>query len=310
MKLPGTKISHEEKVSRNPIKIISSTKVKKPDWIKIELPRSGKFNEVKKLIQENNLHTVCEEASCPNIGECFSSGTATFMIMGDICTRRCPFCDVSHGRPNKLDDNEPTKLAQSIHTLGLSYVVITSVDRDDLLDSGASHFAKCINEIRTLNPKTKVEILVPDFRGREEIALKILTENPPDVFNHNIETVPSLYKEVRPGSDYQLSLHLLHQFHLLNKNIPTKSGIMLGLGETFDEIENTLFDLKKHGVSMVTVGQYLQPSQYHLPVKEYLSPQYFEKVNNLAIEIGFSSVASAPFVRSSYHADIQSKDLT
>ncbi len=309
MKLPGTKISHEEKVSRNPIKIISSPKIKKPDWIKIELPRSSKFNEVKKLIQENNLHTVCEEASCPNIGECFSNGTATFMIMGDICTRRCPFCDVSHGRPNKLDENEPKKLAQSIHTLGLSYVVITSVDRDDLLDSGANHFANCISEVRILNPKTKVEILVPDFRGREEIALKILTKNPPDVFNHNIETVPRLYKEVRPGSDYQLSLNLLHQFNLLNKSIPTKSGIMLGLGETFNEIENTLFDLKKHGVSMVTVGQYLQPTQYHLPVKKYLSPQYFKMIGKLATEMGFSSVASAPFVRSSYHADLQSKGL-
>ena len=309
MKLPGTKISHEEKVSRNPIKIISSPKIKKPDWIKIELPRSSKFNEVKKLIQENNLHTVCEEASCPNIGECFSNGTATFMIMGDICTRRCPFCDVSHGRPNKLDENEPKKLAQSIHTLGLSYVVITSVDRDDLLDSGANHFAKCISEVRILNPKTKVEILVPDFRGREEIALKILTKNPPDVFNHNIETVPRLYKEVRPGSDYQLSLNLLHKFNLLNKSIPTKSGIMLGLGETFNEIENTLFDLKKHGVSMVTVGQYLQPTQYHLPVKKYLSPQYFKMIGKLATEMGFSSVASAPFVRSSYHADLQSKGL-
>jgi lipoic acid synthetase len=309
MKLPGTKISHEEKVSRNPIKIISSPKIKKPDWIKIELPRSSKFNEVKKLIQENNLHTVCEEASCPNIGECFSNGTATFMIMGDICTRRCPFCDVSHGRPNKLDENEPKKLAQSIHTLGLSYVVITSVDRDDLLDSGANHFANCISEVRILNPKTKVEILVPDFRGREEIALKILTKNPPDVFNHNIETVPRLYKEVRPGSDYQLSLNLLHQFNLLNKSIPTKSGIMLGLGETFNEIENTLFDLKKHGVSMVTVGQYLQPTQYHLPVKKYLSPQYFKMIGKLATEMGFSSVASAPFVRSSYHADLQSEGL-
>lgn len=309
MKLPGTKISHEEKVSRNPIKILAHPKIKKPNWIKIELPRSGKFYEVKKLIQENNLHTVCEEASCPNIGECFSNGTATFMIMGDICTRRCPFCDVSHGRPNKLDDNEPKKLAQSIHTLSLSYVVITSVDRDDLRDAGASHFASCINEIRDLNPKTKIEILVPDFRGREEIALKIITDNPPDVFNHNIETVARLYREVRPGSDYQLSLNLLHNFHLLNETIPTKSGIMVGLGENFNEVEETLIDLKKHGVSMVTVGQYLQPSQFHLPVKEYLSPEYFEKVNNLATKIGFSSIASAPFVRSSYHADLQSKHL-
>ena len=310
MKLPGTKDSHKDKVSRNPIKIYPSVPKKKPAWLKIELPHSENFKKVKEIIHQNNLHTVCEEASCPNIGECFSKGTATFMIMGDICTRRCPFCDVSHGRPLPLDKNEPKNLAESIYKLNLNYVVVTSVDRDDLKDGGASHFVECIDSIRKKIPSIEIEILIPDFRGREQIAINSFAKSLPDVLNHNIETVPRLYKEVRPGSVYKQSLKLLKDFSDTYPELVTKSGFMIGLGETFEEIEETLADLAKHNVKMVTIGQYLQPSMDHLPVHTYHDPDYFERINQVAKQFNFSSIACGPFVRSSYHADIQAKQLS
>ena len=310
MKLPGTKDSHKDKVSRNPIKIYPSVPKKKPAWLKIELPHSENFKKVKEIIHQNNLHTVCEEASCPNIGECFSKGTATFMIMGDICTRRCPFCDVSHGRPLPLDKNEPKNLAESIYKLNLNYVVVTSVDRDDLKDGGAGHFVECIDSIRKKIPSIEIEILIPDFRGREQIAINSFAKSLPDVLNHNIETVPRLYKEVRPGSVYSQSLKLLKDFSDTYPELVTKSGFMIGLGETFEEIEETLADLAKHDVKMVTIGQYLQPSMDHLPVHTYYDPAYFERINQVAKQFNFSSIACGPFVRSSYHADIQAKQLS
>ena len=310
MKLPGTKDSHKDKVSRNPIKIYPSVPKKKPAWLKIELPHSENFKKVKEIIHQNNLHTVCEEASCPNIGECFSKGTATFMIMGDICTRRCPFCDVSHGRPLPLDKNEPKNLAESIYKLNLNYVVVTSVDRDDLKDGGASHFVECIDSIRKKIPSIEIEILIPDFRGREQIAINSFAKSLPDVLNHNIETVPRLYKEVRPGSVYKQSLKLLKDFSDTYPELVTKSGFMIGLGETFEEIEETLADLAEHNVKMVTIGQYLQPSIDHLPVHTYHDPDYFERINQVAKQFNFSSIACGPFVRSSYHADIQAKQLS
>ena len=310
MKLPGTKDSHKDKVSRNPIKIYPSVPKKKPAWLKIELPHSDNFKKVKEIIHQNNLHTVCEEASCPNIGECFSKGTATFMIMGDICTRRCPFCDVSHGRPLPLDKNEPKNLAESIYKLNLNYVVVTSVDRDDLKDGGAGHFVECIDSIRKKIPSIEIEILIPDFRGREQIAINSFAKSLPDVLNHNIETVPRLYKEVRPGSVYSQSLKLLKDFSDTYPELVTKSGFMIGLGETFEEIEETLADLAKHDVKMVTIGQYLQPSMDHLPVHTYHDPAYFERINQVAKQFNFSSIACGPFVRSSYHADIQAKQLS
>jgi len=310
MKLPGTKDSHKDKVSRNPIKIYPSVPKKKPSWLKIELPHSENFKKVKEIIHQNNLHTVCEEASCPNIGECFSKGTATFMIMGDICTRRCPFCDVSHGRPLPLDKNEPKNLAESIYKLNLNYVVVTSVDRDDLKDGGARHFVECINSIRKKIPSIEIEILIPDFRGREQIAINSFEKSLPDVLNHNIETVPRLYKEVRPGSVYKQSLKLLKDFSDTYPELVTKSGFMIGLGETFEEIEETLADLAEHNVKMVTIGQYLQPSMDHLPVHTYHDPDYFERINQVAKQFNFSSIACGPFVRSSYHADIQAKQLS
>ena len=310
MKLPGTKDSHKDKVSRNPIKIYPSVPKKKPAWLKIELPHSENFKKVKEIIHQNNLHTVCEEASCPNIGECFSKGTATFMIMGDICTRRCPFCDVSHGRPLPLDKNEPKNLAESINKLNLNYVVVTSVDRDDLKDGGAGHFVECINSIRKKIPSIEIEILIPDFRGREQIAINSFEKSLPDVLNHNIETVPRLYKEVRPGSVYKQSLKLLKDFSDTYPELVTKSGFMIGLGETFEEIEETLADLAEHNVKMVTIGQYLQPSMDHLPVHTYHDPDYFERINQVAKQFNFSSIACGPFVRSSYHADIQAKQLS
>jgi len=310
MKLPGTKDSHKDKVSRNPIKIYPSVPKKKPAWLKIELPHSENFKKVKEIIHQNNLHTVCEEASCPNIGECFSKGTATFMIMGDICTRRCPFCDVSHGRPLPLDKNEPKNLAESIYKLNLNYVVVTSVDRDDLKDGGARHFVECINSIRKKIPSIEIEILIPDFRGREQIAINSFEKSLPDVLNHNIETVPRLYKEVRPGSVYKQSLKLLKDFSDTYPELVTKSGFMIGLGETFEEIEETLADLAEHNVKMVTIGQYLQPSMDHLPVHTYHDPDYFERINQVAKQFNFSSIACGPFVRSSYHADIQAKQLS
>jgi len=294
-----------DKTSRIPIKIVPKPKIKKPSWIKMQLPVAEEYKKLKQLIQTNNLNSVCEEASCPNIGECFSHGIATFMILGDICTRRCPFCDVAHGRPESVNENEPKHLAEAISKLGLKYVVITSVDRDDLRDGGAQHFADCIKMIREQNPSIKIEILVPDFRGRMNKAIDILITQPPDVFNHNLETIPRLYKKVRPGSDYQHSLNLLKDFKDKFPEIPTKSGLMLGLGESYEEIIEVLEGLKKHQVDMVTMGQYLQPTIHHLPVERYLNPDEFESLRLDALKMGFQSVASAPMVRSSYHADKQ-----
>ena len=294
-----------DKTSRIPIKIVPKPKIEKPSWIKMQLPVTEEYKKLKQLIQKNNLNSVCEEASCPNIGECFSHGIATFMILGDICTRRCPFCDVAHGRPESVDETEPRHLAEAISKLGLKYVVITSVDRDDLRDGGAQHFADCIKMIRKKNPRIKIEILVPDFRGRMNKAIDILITQPPDVFNHNLETIPRLYKNVRPGSDYQHSLNLLKDFKGKFPGIPTKSGLMLGLGESYEEIIKVLEDLKKHQVDMVTMGQYLQPTIHHLPVERYLNPDEFESLRQDALKMGFQSVASAPMVRSSYHADKQ-----
>ncbi len=308
--IQGIKQRNENKLSRIPIKIIPlGETLKKPEWIRVKLPTGEKFNEVKNLLREHKLHTVCEEASCPNIGECFNKGTATFMIMGDICTRRCPFCDVGHGRPNPLDINEPKQLADSVKILKLKYVVITSVDRDDLRDGGAEHFTKCIQEIRNINPNTKIEILVPDFRNRLEKALNILTSNPPDVFNHNLETAPRLYKQMRPGSDYCHSLNLLKQFKKLCPNVPTKSGIMVGLGETNEEIRQVMDDMRSHNIDMITIGQYLQPSKHHAPVLRYLHPDEFNKWEDYAYEIGFKHAAVGALVRSSYHADEQAKEI-
>ena len=309
MKQPGTKDSHKDKMARNPIKIYPSAPQKKPLWLKIQLPQSDNFTKVKNLIRDHNLHTVCEEASCPNIGECYSKGTATFMIMGDICTRRCPFCDVSHGRPLALDLNEPKNLAKSIQILKLNYVVITSVDRDDLKDGGAEHFVNCIKEVRLMNPEIQIEILVPDFRGRQGLAVDKFKQSLPHVLNHNIETVPRLYKKVRPGSDYQESLDLLKKFSKAYPKVITKSGFMIGLGETMDEIKQTLSDLNTHGVQMVTIGQYLQPSIDHLPVDTYHEPEYFHQIQKIAEQFDFTSIACGPFVRSSYHADIQAKSV-
>jgi len=273
------------------------------------MPSGGAVERLKGVLREQHLHTVCEEASCPNIGECFSRGTATFMIMGDICTRRCPFCDVGHGRPLPLDPDEPVQLAETIAAMGLRYVVITSVDRDDLRDGGAMHFAACIRAVRTRNPGIHIETLVPDFRGRMELALEILSETPPDVFNHNLETVPRLYKQARPGADYQWSLELLRQFKRSNPSIPTKSGIMLGLGETNEEVQDVMRDLRAHDCNMLTVGQYLQPTLHHLAVQRYVTPSEFRALANYAESLGFSNVASGPLVRSSYHAEQQAEQL-
>lgn len=295
-----------DKLSRIPVKIeVSQNLLRKPDWIRVRIPASPAVAELKKLLRENNLVTVCEEASCPNLPECFTHGTATFMIMGDKCTRRCSFCDVAHGRPDPLDPNEPAHLAKTIAQMGLRYVVITSVDRDDLRDGGASHFTACIQAVREKSPTIKIEILVPDYRGRMEAALVETGKALPDVFNHNIETVPRLYKQARPGSDYAHSLRLLQEFKRRFPTISTKSGIMLGLGETNDEIEQTLKDLRAHDVDMVTLGQYLQPSRHHLPVARYVTPEEFARFGEVARELGFKNVASGPLVRSSYHADKQ-----
>jgi len=300
-----------DKTARNPIKIAPQSRdelLRKPSWIRVRSPNSENYYEVKRLLREHKLHTVCEEASCPNIGECFGKGTATFMILGDLCTRRCPFCDVAHGRPKPPDANEPLHLAQSIAAMRLKYVVITSVDRDDLRDGGAQHFAECIQAIRTHSPSTRIEILVPDFRGRLEIALEKLAISPPDVLNHNLETVPRLYKQCRPGADYMHSLKLLKDFKALFPQIPTKSGLMLGLGETDEEILQVLRDLREHQVEMLTIGQYLQPSIGHLPVMRYVTPDGFKVFENAAIEMGFSHAACGPMVRSSYHADLQAHE--
>lgn len=295
-----------EKLARIPVKIEPTTDpLRKPDWIRIRIPTSPAIANLKKILRENKLVTVCEEAACPNLSECFSHGTATFMIMGDKCTRRCSFCDVAHGRPDALDPNEPINLANTIAAMQLRYVVITSVDRDDLRDGGASHFAACLKSIREKNPVIQIETLVPDYRGRMDIALDETAKELPDVFNHNIETVPRLYKQARPGSDYLHSLQLLKKFKDRFPSIPTKSGLMLGLGETDDEIKQTLQDLRAHDVDMLTLGQYLQPSKFHMPVVRYITPQEFKVFADFASSIGFSNVASGPLVRSSYHADKQ-----
>jgi lipoic acid synthetase len=296
-----------DKTARIPIQIVrEGAPLKKPDWIRVKLASdSSRFYEVKDILRANRLHTVCEEASCPNIGECFGKGTATFMIMGDKCTRRCPFCDVGHGRPDALDSEEPAHLAQTIAALKLRYVVITSVDRDDLRDGGAQHFVDCIRAVREHSPSTKIEVLVPDFRGRLDRALEILVQAPPDVMNHNLETVPRLYRQARPGSDYRHSLQLLKQFRARVPGVPTKSGLMVGLGETDDEILQVMRDLREHEVEMLTIGQYLAPSTHHLPVLRYPEPQTFQMFEREALAMGFSNAACAPLVRSSYHADQQ-----
>ncbi len=303
---PNKKQRAQDKLSRIPVKIAKTeAPLRKPDWIRIRIPASNKIAELKQKLRANNLVTVCEEASCPNLAECFNHGTATFMIMGDKCTRRCSFCDVAHGRPDPLDPNEPENLAKTIADMQLKYVVITSVDRDDLRDGGAKHYAECIQQVRAKNKTIKIEVLVPDFRGRMDKAFQALQDNLPDVFNHNIETVPRLYKQARPGSDYQWSLNILKNFKALHPNIPTKSGIMLGLGEEDDEVIQTMKDLRAHDVDMITLGQYLQPSFYHLPVSRYVTPARFNEFGEMAKEMGFSHVASGPLVRSSYHADKQ-----
>ena len=299
----------EEKILRRllPVtQLVSEESQRKPDWLRIKLPSdTRRISQIKETLREHRLHTVCEEASCPNLAECFSHGTATFMIMGDKCTRRCSFCDVAHGKPEPLDPHEPNNLAKTIAAMQLRYVVITSVDRDDLRDGGASHFSECLAAIRAQNPQITIEVLVPDFRGRMELALTAIAVQLPNVFNHNIETVPRLYKQARPGSDYAWSLLLLQTFKQRFANIPTKSGIMLGLGETLPEVINVMEDLRRHDVEMLTLGQYLAPSKFHIPVARYVTPAEFEQLGSLAKEMGFTRVASGPLVRSSYHADQQ-----
>jgi lipoic acid synthetase len=306
---PGTKLRDADKMAHIPIKVVSSTKesmLRKPSWLRIKLPRSSeRIDSIKANLRKHNLHSVCEEASCPNLSECFNNGTATFMILGDICTRRCPFCDVGHGRPLAVDTEEPRKLALSLKDMALKYVVITSVDRDDLRDGGAQQFAECVKEIKELSPSTKIEILVPDFRGRMDRALEILNKNPPNVFNHNLETAPRLYTKARPGANYQWSLDLLKKFGEANPGINTKSGLMVGLGETNEEILQVMRDLRSHGVSMLTIGQYLQPSKDHLPVERYVHPDDFAMFQEEATKMGFEHAACGPLVRSSYHADKQ-----
>lgn len=306
---PGVKLRDADKMALIPVKVIPSDKktmLKKPDWLKIKLPKSNeKIQSIKNAMRQHGLHSVCEEASCPNLPECFNHGTATFMILGDICTRRCPFCDVGHGKPLPPNAEEPEKLALTIKDMKLKYVVITSVDRDDLRDGGAGHYAECVRQIRLHNPDIKIEILVPDFKGRMDKALEILDKHPPDVFNHNLETAPSLYKEARPGADYKWSLELLKRFKQMHPNVPTKSGLMVGLGETNEQLIEVFKDLREHDVDMLTVGQYLQPSLHHLPVKRYVSPDEFNELKAAADALGFDNAACGPFVRSSYHADMQ-----
>ena len=306
----GEKLRGANKLRRIPVKVVPSTDLpEKPPWLRVKIPVSPRIAELRRKLRNHKLASVCEEASCPNLGECFSNGTATFMIMGDICTRRCPFCDVAHGKPRPLDQDEPAELARAIHDLELTYVVITSVDRDDLKDSGAGHFAACIRETRRLNPDIQVEILVPDFRGRMGIALQILKLTPPDVFNHNLESIPRLYRKVRPGADYAWSLRLLKEFKQLHPDIPTKSGLMLGLGESLEEVREVMRDLRGHDVDMLTLGQYLQPSRHHLPVERFVHPSEFDELRKYGESLGFRHVASGPLVRSSYHADQQARLL-
>jgi lipoyl synthase len=303
----GAKEKGAAKTARIPIKVVPAERLRKPEWIRVRMGDGARLQEMKRLLRERELHTVCEEASCPNIGECFGKGTATFMILGDLCTRRCPFCDVAHGRPLAPDENEPVHLAETIAALALKYVVITSVDRDDLRDGGAGHFRDCIRAVRERSPRTRIEILVPDFRGRLEFALDTLAAAPPDVLNHNLETVPRLYKQARPGSDYAHSLRLLKDFKARFPQVPTKSGLMVGLGETDEEIVQVMRDLREHDVDMLTIGQYLQPSTHHLPVLRYVEPAIFEGFTGVAATLGFAHAACGPLVRSSYHADRQAE---
>ncbi len=301
----GVKQIGESKIARSPVTFAEAPVLRKPGWIRVRIPAGNAVAKLKAQLRENRLVTVCEEASCPNIHECFSHGTATFMILGEVCTRRCSFCDVAHGRPKPPDADEPVNLAKTIRDMKLRYVVVTSVDRDDLRDGGAEHFTRCITEIRALSPNIKIEILTPDFRGkgRMERALELLNQAPPDVFNHNLETVPELYPNVRPGADYSWSLRLLKEFKAANPMIPTKSGIMLGLGETMEQVQQTLKDLRSHDVDMITIGQYLQPTPHHHPVMRYWTPEEFTELESYGNQLGFTHVASGPMVRSSYHAD-------
>ena len=307
---PETHKRGYDKVSRIPVKVEPTTEPKrKPSWIRAKVPSGPGVTRIKQILRQRQLSSVCEEAQCPNLGECFSHGTATFMVMGDICTRRCPFCDVAHGKPLALDADEPRQLAEAIAEMALKYVVITSVDRDDLRDGGAAHFAACVQAVRALTPGTTVEILVPDFRGRMQIALEQFSGSPPDVFNHNLETVPRLYRQARPGADYQWSLDLLGQFKARHPAVPTKSGIMLGLGENRVEVESVMQDLRDHDCEMLTLGQYLQPTRDHLPVDRFVTPDEFDELRALGERMGFSNVASGPMVRSSYHADLQANPV-
>lgn len=302
----GEKLRNGDKVERIPVKVIASDDLqRKPDWIRVRMPASPEVDRIKRILRKNGLSSVCEEASCPNLGECFSGGTATFMIMGDICTRRCPFCDVGHGKPNPLDATEPEHLAQAIAEMQLKYVVITSVDRDDLRDGGADHFAQCIRQARIYSPNLQVEILTPDFRGRKDIALDILAAEAPDVFNHNLETVPRLYRQARPGANYQWSLQLLKEYKARRPDVKTKSGLMVGLGETKEEIFAVMEDMRAHDIDMLTIGQYLQPSREHIAVDRYVHPDEFEEYTERANEMGFAHAACGALVRSSYHADKQ-----
>ena len=307
---PGQRQVAGDKIGRSPVEFVDAPALRKPSWIRVRIPSNGAVAALKARLRENRLVTVCEDASCPNIHECFGHGTATFMILGDVCTRRCSFCDVAHGRPLPPDADEPRRLADTVADMSLKYVVVTSVDRDDLRDGGAQHFVDCISAIREATPGTKVEILTPDFRGRGRMdrALEILAANPPDVFNHNVETVPDLYRNVRPGADYQWSLSLLQKFKAQHPHLPTKSGIMLGLGETMEQVQATLRDLRDHDVDMITIGQYLQPSPHHHPVLRYWTPEEFKALEDYGMALGFTHVASGPLVRSSYHADRQAME--
>jgi len=303
---PGTHQRGNEKLSRIPVKVVQQNEVlRKPDWIRAKLPSGENISRIKKILRSQKLSSVCEEAACPNLGECFDHGTATFMIMGDICTRRCPFCDVAHGKPKPLDTDEPRQLAEAVKAMALKYVVITSVDRDDLRDGGANHYKECIEQLRLVNPALKIEILVPDFRGRMDIAIEAFRQHQPDVFNHNMETIPRLYRQARPGADYQTSLNLLQTFKDKYPQPLTKSGLMLGLGETLPEVIEVMQDLRDHGCDMLTLGQYLQPSRDHLAVDRYVTPEEFDELRIKGEAMGFSNVASGPMVRSSYHADLQ-----
>lgn len=305
MSASGIKQKGRDKTARIPIKVVQGPTLAKPDWIRVRLGQGQRFQEIKKILRDHRLHTVCEEATCPNIGECFGKGTATFMILGDLCTRRCPFCDVAHGKPLPPDAEEPSNLARTIAALKLRYVVITSVDRDDLRDGGAGHFADCISAVRAQSPGTRIEVLVPDFRGRLDAALDVISRALPDVMNHNLETVPRLYRQARPGADYSHSLTFLSEFKQRFPGIPTKSGLMVGLGESDNEIVDVMRDLRAHGVDMLTIGQYLQPSAHHLPVARYVEPAVFEDYARTANQLGFAHAACGPLVRSSYHADEQ-----